>query len=127
MLADIEKFIYNDKIYSKCNAADKEMIDTCLHGVRQQIETFKEAYNQVQEEIALLKRENKALADDNVLKCVLNEELTKENKMLKQALGKTCNVLSNNLQKVDIEGDEKLVFESAEIWKEWALNDDEWE
>lgn len=95
--------------------------------MRQQIETFKEAYNQVQEEIALLKRENKALADDNVLKCELNEELTKENKMLKQALGKTCNVLSNNLQKVDIEGDEKLVFESAEIWKEWALNDDEWE
>ena len=33
MLADIEKFIYNDKIYSKCSASDKEMIDTCLHGV----------------------------------------------------------------------------------------------
>jgi hypothetical protein len=127
MLVDIEKFIYSNKIYSKCNVSDKEMIDTCLHSVRQQIETFKEAYNQVQEEIALLKRENKALADDNELKCELNEELTKENKMLKQALGKTCNVLSNNLQKVDIEGDEKLVFESAEIWKEWALNDDEWE
>ena len=45
MLADIEKFIYDDKIYSKCNAADKEMIDTFLHGVRQQLETFKEAYN----------------------------------------------------------------------------------
>ena len=61
MLADIEKFIYNDKIYSKCNAADKEMIDTCIHGVRQQIETFKEAYKQAQEEIAKLKAENREL------------------------------------------------------------------
>ena len=32
MLADIEKFIYNDKIYSKCSASDKEMIDTCIKG-----------------------------------------------------------------------------------------------
>ena len=28
MLVDIEKFIYNDKIYSKCNAADKEIRQT---------------------------------------------------------------------------------------------------
>ena len=76
MLADIEKFIYDDHVYSKCNASDKEMIDTCLHGVRQQIETFKEAYKQAQEEITLLKRENKALADDNELKCELSEELS---------------------------------------------------
>ena len=61
MLADIEKFIYNDKIYSKCSVSDKEMIDTCLHGVRQQIETFKEAYKQAQEEIAKLKAENREL------------------------------------------------------------------
>mgnify|MGYP000526919436 CR=1 FL=1 len=115
MLSDIEKFIYTDKVYSKCSASDKEIIDTFLHGVRQQVETFKEAYKQVQEEITLLKRENKALADDNELKCELNEELTKENKMLKQALGKTCEILSNNLQKVDVEGDERLVFESAEV------------
>ena len=91
MLADIEKFIYDDHVYSKCSAADKEMIDTCLHGVRQQLETFKDAYRQAQEEITLLKRENKALADDNELKCELSE-LTKENKMLKQALGKTCEI-----------------------------------
>lgn len=125
MLSDIEKFIYTDKVYSKCSASDKEIIDTFLHGVRQQVETFKEAYKQVQEEITLLKCENKALVDDNELKCELSEELTKENKMLKQALGKTCEILSNNLQKVDVEGDERLVFESAEVWKEWALNDDE--
>ena len=125
MLSDIEKFIYTDKVYSKCSASDKEIIDTFLHGVRQQVETFKEAYKQVQEEITLLKREIKALVDDNELKCELSEELTKENKMLKQALGKTCEILSNNLQKVDVEGDERLVFESAEVWKEWALNDDE--
>ncbi|MCB5373971.1 hypothetical protein LIP36_10210 [Amedibacillus dolichus] len=61
MLADIEKFIYNNKIYLKCSASDKEMIDTCLHGVRQQIETFKEAYKQAQEEIAKLKAENREL------------------------------------------------------------------
>lgn len=59
MLVDIEKFIYNDKVYSKCNAADKEMIDTCLHGVRQQLETFKDAYRQA--EIAKLKAENREL------------------------------------------------------------------
>lgn len=61
MLADIEKFIYNDKIYSKCSDSDKEMIDTCLHGVRQQLETFKDAYRQAQEEIAKLKAENREL------------------------------------------------------------------
>ena len=120
MLVDIEKFIYDDHVYSKCSASDKEMIDTCLHGVRQQVETFKEAYKQVQEEISLLRRENKAIADDNELKCELNEKLNK-------ALKKTCEILSNNLQKVDVKGDEQLVFESAEVWKEWALNDDEWE
>ena len=75
MLADIEKFIYKNHVYSKCNAADKEMIDTCLHGVRQQIETFKDAYKQAQEEIALLKRENKALSDDNEMKCEKIAEL----------------------------------------------------
>ena len=75
MLADIEKFIYNDKIYSKCSASDKAMIDTCLHGVRQQLETFKDAYRQAQEEIALLKRENKALSDDNEMKCEKIAEL----------------------------------------------------
>ena len=84
MLADIEKFIYNDKIYSKCNASDKEMIDTCLHGLRQQVETFKDAYKQAQEEIALLKRENKALADDNEMKC---DEIAK----LKRLLGEKEN------------------------------------
>lgn len=61
MLADIEKFIYKDKIYSKCNADEKEMIDTFLHGVRQQLETFKDAYRQAQEEIAKLKAENREL------------------------------------------------------------------
>ena len=61
MLVDIEQFIYNDKIYSKCSDSDKEMIDTCLHGVRQQLETFKDAYRQAQEEIAKLKAENREL------------------------------------------------------------------
>ena len=61
MLADIEKFIYKNHVYSKCNADEKEMIDTCLHGVRQQVETFKEAYRQAQEEIAKLKAENREL------------------------------------------------------------------
>ena len=55
MIADIEKFIYNDKIYSKCSVSDKEMIDACLHGVRQQIETFKDAYKQVQDEIMIMR------------------------------------------------------------------------
>ncbi|MBS4883241.1 MAG: hypothetical protein KHZ85_00505 [Amedibacillus dolichus] len=83
MLADIEKFIYNDKIYSKCSASDKAMIDTCLHGVRQQVETFKEAYKQVQDEISLLKRENKALADDNEMKCDEIAKLKAENRELR--------------------------------------------
>lgn len=83
MLADIEKFIYKNHVYSKCNADEKEMIDTCLHGVRQQIETFKEAYKQAQEEIALLKRENKALADDNEMKCDEIAKLKAENRELR--------------------------------------------
>lgn len=115
MLADIEKFIYNDKIYSKCNAADKEMIDTFLHGVRQQLETFKEAYKQAQEEIKLLKRENKALADDNVLKCELNEELNK-------ALDKACEELDFlNCRLLD--HCNKYNRLNADEWKEWAMND----
>ena len=83
MLVDIEKFIYNDKIYSKCSDSDKAMIDTCLHGVRQQIETFKEAYKQAQDEITLLKRENKALADDNEMKCNEIAKLKAENRELR--------------------------------------------
>ena len=129
MLADIEKFIYNDKIYSKCSAADKEMIDTCLHGVRQQLETFKEAYKQAQDEIALLKRENKALADDNELKCELNEKLDNAldkacgelTKMCKQTKCKDCHFVQ---EQIDCENDcpvqGNLTYWD---WKEWAMND----
>lgn len=83
MLADIEKFIYKNHVYSKCSNDEKEMIDTCLHGVRQQIETFKDAYKQAQEEISLLKRENKALADDNEMKCDEIAKLKAENRELR--------------------------------------------
>ena len=112
MLADIEKFIYNDKVYSKCSDVDKEMIDTCLHGVRQQLETFKEAYRQVQEEIELLKRENKALADDNEMKCELNEELNK-------ALDKACCVIEEDRGNIK----DWLDYNRFNSWKEWAMND----
>lgn len=99
MLVDIEKFIYNDKIYSKCSAADKEMIDTCLHGVRQQLETFKDAYKQAQEEIALLKRENKALD---------------------KALDKTCEELETfDMTFNNADFDE---VKNKEQWKEWSLH-----
>ena len=112
MLVDIEKFIYNDKIYSKCNAVDKEMIDTCIHGVRQQVETFKEAYRQAQEEIALLKRENKALSDDNEMKCELNEELNK-------ALDKACCLIEEDIGNIK----DWLDYNRFNSWKEWAMND----
>lgn len=112
MLADIEKFIYADKIYSKCSDDDKEMIDTFLHGVRQQLETFKDAYKQAQEEIALLKRENKALADDNEMKCELNEELNK-------ALDKACCILEEDRGHIK----NSLDYNSFNSWKEWAMND----
>ena len=59
------------------------MIDTCLHGVRQQLETFKDAYRQAQDEITLLKRENKALADDNEMKCDEIAKLKAENRELR--------------------------------------------
>lgn len=36
---------------------------------------------------------------------------------LEKALDKACEVLSSDLQKIDIDGDEKLVKESAEKWK----------
>ena len=115
MLVDIEKFIYNDKIYSKCSDSDKEMIDTFLHGVRQQIETFKDAYKQAQEEIKLLKRENKALADDNEMKCELNEELNK-------ALDKTCEELETfDMTFNNADFDE---VKNKEQWKEWSLHNE---
>lgn len=115
MLVDIEKFIYNDKIYSKCSDSDKEMIDTCLHGVRQQLETFKDAYRQAQEEIALLKRENKALSDDNEMKCELNEELNK-------ALDKTCEELETfDMTFNNADFDE---VKNKEQWKEWSLHNE---
>lgn len=38
--------------------------------------------NQLYNYIKLLERENKAIADDNEMKCELNEELAKENKQL---------------------------------------------
>ena len=111
MLADIEKFIYNDKIYSKCSDSDKEMIDTCIHGVRQQLETFKDAYRQAQEEIALLKRENKALADDNEMKCELNEKLNK-------ALDKACCIIEEDRGHIK----NSLDYNSFNSWKEWSLH-----
>ena len=114
MLVDIEKFIYDDHVYSKCSASDKEMIDTCLHGVRQQIETFKDAYKQAQEEIVLLKRENKALADDNELKCELNEKLNK-------ALDKACCIIEEDRGHIK----NSLDYNSFNSWKEWAMNDKE--
>ncbi len=112
MLADIEKFIYKNHVYSKCSNDEKEMIDTCLHGVRQQIETFKEAYRQAQEEIALLKRENKALADDNEMKCELNEKLNK-------ALDKACCIIEEDRGHIK----NSLDYNSFNSWKEWAMND----
>ena len=115
MLADIEKFIYKNHVYSKCSDDEKEMIDTCLHGVRQQLETFKDAYRQAQEEIALLKRENKALSDDNEMKCELNEKLNK-------ALDKACEELDFlNCRLLD--HCNKYNRLNADEWKEWAMND----
>lgn len=113
MLADIEKFIYKNHVYSKCSDKDKEMIDTCLHEVRQQIETFKEAYKQAQEEITLLKRENKALADDNEMKCELNEELNK-------ALDKACCVIEEERGNIKY----WLDYNSFNSWKEWSLHNE---
>lgn len=112
MLADIEKFIYKNHVYSKCSNDEKEMIDTCLHGVRQQLETFKDAYRQAQEEIALLKRENKALSDDNEMKCELNEKLN-------NALDKVCCVIEEDRGNIK----DCLDYNRFNSWKEWAMND----
>ena len=42
--------------------------------------------------------------------------------LYEKSLDMACEVLSHDLQKIDINGDEKLVLESAEKWKEFFLN-----
>lgn len=44
--------------------------------------------------------------------------------MIERALDKACEILSSDLQKVDIDGDEKLVKEDKETWKAWCMQDD---
>ena len=78
-----------------------------LRGVRQQIETFKDAYKQAQEEIALLKRENKALSDDNEMKCELNEKLNK-------ALDKACCIIEEDREHIK----NSLDYNRFNSWKE---------
>lgn len=68
MIHEISKFIYNNKIYSKCSKEEKEQIDSYLNATLKQIET--------------LKREVKFLDEEGQLKCELNDKLSKENKQL---------------------------------------------
>lgn len=71
----------------------------------------KEYLEKLEKEIELLKRENKALADDNEMKCELNDKLSK-------TLDKACNIISNIYDLPDI----RWTF-SADEWKEYLLND----
>ena len=67
------------------------------------------------DEIALLKRENKALSDDNEMKCELNEELNK-------ALDKTCEELETfDMTFNNADFDE---VKNKEQWKEWSLHNE---
>lgn len=68
MITEISKFIYNNKIYSKCSKEEQEQIDSYLNATLKQIET--------------LKREVKLLDEEGKLKCELNDKLSKENKQL---------------------------------------------
>lgn len=68
MIHEISKFIYNNKIYSKCSKEEQEQIDSYMNATLKQIET--------------LKKEVKTLDEEGQRKCELNEELAKENKQL---------------------------------------------
>lgn len=70
MLEEIKKFIYNNKIYSKCSKEEKDQIDSYLNATLMQIKD--------------LKRVVEFLDEEGVMKCELNERLSKENKTLKQ-------------------------------------------
>lgn len=51
------------------------------------------------------------------------EELIEKAEQLEKALDMACEILSHDMQKIDINGDEKLVFSKAEEWKEYLLNE----
>lgn len=68
MITEISKFIYNNKVYSKCSKEEQEQIDSYLNATLKQIET--------------LKKEVKILDEEGQAKCELNEKLAKENKQL---------------------------------------------
>ena len=69
MIEEIEKFIHNNKVYSKCTKEEQDHIDKEL----------KDAFNHIE----TLERENRNLDIDGQLKCERNEKLSKENKQLK--------------------------------------------
>lgn len=68
MITEISKFIYNNKIYSKCSKEEKDKIDQQLNDAKNTIKSMKRT-------IELLDEEGQA-------KCELNEKLAKENKQL---------------------------------------------
>lgn len=68
MIHEISKFIYSNKIYSKCSKEEQEQIDSYLNSTLKYIET--------------LKREVMLLDEEGQLKCELNDKLSKENKQL---------------------------------------------
>ena len=68
MITEISKFIYNNKIYSKCSKEEKEQIDQQLNDAKNTIKSMKRT-------IEILDEEGQA-------KCELNEKLAKENKQL---------------------------------------------
>lgn len=74
MIAEISKFIYNNKVYSKCSKEEQEQIDSYLNSTLNHIET--------------LKREVKLLDEEGQLKCELNDKLSKENKQLLERIKK---------------------------------------
>ncbi len=73
---------------------------------------------QLERENALLKRENRALEDDNYVKC---EEIER----LKKAFNRACTLLSKDRQVLESEqGDPLLVEWTSDQWKAWCLEDE---
>lgn len=68
MITEISKFIYNNKVYSKCSKEEQEKIDKQLNDAKNTIKS--------------MKRTIELLDEEGQRKCELNEELAKENKQL---------------------------------------------
>lgn len=106
-----------------CHAnPNDEHLDNCIECAKQheQLKTWLIEYKKLAEENNLLKREVKALDEEGVQKCELNEKLSK-------ALDKACKELANAVNFKEKYCSETLYRtndKTFEKWREWCMKDE---